>query len=162
MAKKPAHSAPKQSQTPRFGMPLPEFDVAKMSSAFGMPRLDLDTMATAQRRNVEALTAVCQLAFDCVQASAQRQAQAFRDTAEELVGSFRKLSNIDTPQAQAASQFEVGRQAMERGMGSLRELAELIAKTNTNAFEIINKRATNCIEELQQVVSTPNVKSKND
>ncbi len=158
MAKKPAQSAHQQAQTPRYGPAMPEFDVSRISSAFGVPRFDLETMATAQRRNVEALSAVCQLAFDCCQASAQRQAQVFRDTAEELVGSFRKLSGTETPQVQAASQLEAGRQALERGMGSLRELAELIAKTNTNAFEIINKRASTCIEELQHIVVAPNGK----
>jgi phasin family protein len=153
MAKKPARSAPQRSASPRIAQALPEFDPARIANSFGVPRLDVETMATAQRRNVEALTAVCQLAFDCVQASAQRQAQVFRDTAEEMVQSFRKISVQESPQAQAASQMAVGRQALERGMTSLRELAELIAKTNTEAFDIINKRATNCIGELQNIVT---------
>jgi len=123
-----------------------------MAGAFSMPKFDADTMATAQCRNVEAMTAVCQLAFDCVQQSAQRQAQLFRDTAEEMLGSFRQVGKLDNPQEQATAQMNVGRHALERGMVSLRELAELIARTNSEALEIINKRAANCLTELQDTV----------
>ncbi|MSP84032.1 MAG: phasin family protein [Alphaproteobacteria bacterium] len=159
MIKKTANSAPQRSAAPRNAPGIPQFDPIKLASSFGMPHLDLETMATIQRRNVETLTAICQLAFDCCQASAQRQAQVFRDTAEEMAGSFRKLSAQESPQAQAASQLEVGRQVLERGMISLRQLAELIAKTNSDAFELINQRASSCINELQNVVVNPDRKS---
>ncbi|MEX2650438.1 MAG: phasin family protein [Alphaproteobacteria bacterium] len=105
-------------------------------------------MATAQRRNVEAMTAVCQLAFDCVQQSAQRQTQLFRDTAEEMLGSFRRVGRLDDPEEQANAQLAAGRHALERGMASLRELAELIARTNAEALEIIKQRASGFNEGL--------------
>jgi phasin family protein len=148
--KKSAQSASAQAALRSIGAPA--FDPAAAAAAFRMPQLDAETMATAQRRNVEALTSVCQLAFDCVQASAQRQAQVFRDTAEELLTSYRDIGRAGSPQDQATAQLNVNRHALERGMDSLRELAELIARTNTEAFEIINKRATNCMQELQSAV----------
>jgi phasin family protein len=59
------------------------------------------------------------------------------------------VGKLDNPQEQANSQLAVGRHALERGMVSLRELAELIARTNAEAFEIINQRATSCMKEIQ-------------
>jgi phasin family protein len=128
------------------------FDFGKAMGSFSIPGLDVETMAKAQRKNVEALTAVCQLAFDCAQQSARRQAELFRDTAEEMMSSFRKVSVMGNPQDQMASQAEIGRQALEKGMTSLRELAELAARTNAEAFDILNRRAAGCLEEFQQFV----------
>ncbi|MGH6718754.1 MAG: TIGR01841 family phasin [Alphaproteobacteria bacterium] len=165
MVKKHTRSAPAQSALRSSG---PAFDPAaafggfrmpQLDSGFRMPQLDAETMATAQRRNVEAMTAVCQLAFDCVQVSAQRQAQVFRDTAEEVLASFREVGRIESPQDQAASQMKANRVALERGMESLRSLAELVARANTEAFEIINKRAASCLQEMQDVVK-PDVTAK--
>ncbi len=127
------------------------FDPSQLGG-FRMPQIDAETMATVQRRNVEAMTAVCQLAFDCVQISAQRQAQVFRDTAEEVMTSFRSIGRVENPQDQAASQMKANRVALDRGMESLRSLAELVARANTEAFEIINKRAASCLQELQSSV----------
>jgi len=141
-----------QHQAPRAGA-FPGFEPGKALGGLPLPNLDVETMAAAQRKNVEALTAVCQLAFDCVQASAQRQAALIRDTAEEMIESFRALNASDTPQNQAASQMAVGRHALERGMSSLRELAELVAKTNTEAFDILNRRASASLKEIQDAVS---------
>lgn len=119
---------------------------------FAMPQIDAETMATAQRRNVEALTAVYQLACDCVQVSAQRQAQVLRDTTEEVLSSFRGYGKAENPQDQAAAGMAVNRHAFERGMESMRSLAELMARANADAFEIINKRAVSCLQELQSAV----------
>ena len=147
-----ANPSAAQRQAPRAGA-FPGFDPGKALGGLPMPSMDVETMAAAQRKNVEALTAVCQLAFDCVQASAQRQAALIRDTAEEMIDSFRTLSASENPQSQAASQMAVGRHALERGMSSLRELAELVAKTNTQAFEILNHRASASLKEIQDAVS---------
>lgn len=152
--RRPTQSASAQA-APRSS--APGFDPSAASAAFrmpSMPQVDVETMAAAQRRNVEALTSVCQLAFDCVQASAQRQAQLFHDIAEEMLSSYRDLGRAASPQDQAASQLKANRHAFERGMDSLRELAELVARVNTEAFDIINKRANNCIKELQGAVKS--------
>lgn len=151
-SKKPAQSASAHA-APRTAMP--GFDPAAAAAAFRMPQFDAETMANAQRRNVEAMTSVCQLAFDCVQASAQRQAQLFRDTAEEMLTSYREIGRAGSPQDQATAQLNVNRHAFERGMESLRELAELIARANSEAFEIINNRATSCLKELQTSANGP-------
>ena len=152
MAKRTERVSARENQPQRPAGAAPNFDMARMMGSFALPKVDLETMATAQRRNIEAMTAVCQLAFDCVQVSAQRQAELFRETAEEVVASFRNLSGQGAPQDQAASQAEIGRKAFEKGLVSLRELAELIAKSNSEAFGIINKRASGCMDELQRMV----------
>lgn len=157
MVRKSAHSASAQAAPRSAG--VPGLDPAAFG-AFRMPQLDAETMAAAQRRNVEAMTAVCQLAIDCVQASAQRQAQIFRDTADEMMSSFKSYGKVENPQEQAASQLKVNRHAFERGLESMRSLAELVARTNTEAFEIINKRATNCLQELQDAVATEPAKKR--
>ena len=44
------------------------------------------------------------------------------------------------------------RQAFEQALANARELAEMVSKSNTEAFAIINKRVTESLQELKALV----------
>jgi hypothetical protein len=48
-----------------------------------------------------------------------------------------------------AKQAELARKAFEQALANARELAEMVSKSNTEAFAIINKRVTESLQELK-------------
>jgi phasin family protein len=48
----------------------------------------------------------------------------------------------------------VVRQAAEKALANLRELSEMLAKTNTEAFDLVNKRLHENMDELRKHLPT--------
>ncbi|MCB1796068.1 MAG: TIGR01841 family phasin, partial [Candidatus Competibacteraceae bacterium] len=50
---------------------------------------------------------------------------------------------------------EFTRKVFEQALANMRELAEMVSKSNTEAFAIINKRVTKSLLDLKTSVSLP-------
>jgi len=108
---------------------ITKFDVSKLIGDFKVPGIDVDTIVASQRKNIEALTQANKLAFEGVQAVFKRQAEIFRQVIEEGA--------------------TVAKDAFERALSNARELSEIIAKSNSEAFELLNKRFTQVLDEIK-------------
>lgn len=135
--------------------PFMPFDVAKMLSEFRVPGLDVDAMLKAQRKNLDALAEANKAAAEGYQAVAKRQAEILKETMEEATAAVREAMSGGSPEANAARQAELFKAALERALGNMRELAELTAKANSEAFERVNKRMMESIDELKQMLTRP-------
>jgi len=71
----------------------------------------------------------------------------------EVSNATQQLAGTSNPQELSARQAELARQAFEKAIANMRELAELINKTSSGAFEVLNKRVTESIEELRGLVA---------
>ena len=127
------------------------FDMAKAMQDFRMPGMDMDKMATSYRKNMEALAAANQLAAEGYQAVAKRQAEILKQGMEEMVSGLKGLMSAGSPEASANKQADMAKQAFERALANARELAELVAKSNSEALDIINKRVAESLEELKSL-----------
>ncbi len=132
--------------------PFLEMDVTKMLGDFKLPGVDLEKVATAQRKNVEALTSANQLAAEGFQAVARRQAEILRQTLEEAGKSMRDLMEQSAPEDRMVKQTELAKTAFETALSNMRELAEMVAKANTEAFDVINRRVTESLDELKDMI----------
>ncbi|HZS85765.1 MAG TPA: phasin family protein [Stellaceae bacterium] len=126
------------------------FDVTKVMGEFRMPGIDLDAVAAAQRKNLEALTQANQLAVEGVQAVVRRQVEIAREAMDEFSAMFRDFVQTNgSPEDRFAKQAEYSKQALEKGIANARELTELVAKANTEAFNVINKRVSEGFDEVR-------------
>jgi phasin family protein len=50
-------------------------------------------------------------------------------------------------------QAELARKGFEQALANMRELAEMVSKSNTETFAIINKRVTESLQELKSLVA---------
>lgn len=126
------------------------FDVSKVMSDFRMPGIDLEVVAASQRKNIEALTQANQLAVEGVQAVVRRQVEIARQAMEEFSTMFRDFVQPNgSPEDRLAKQAEYSKQALEKGLSNARELTELMTKANTEAFDVINKRVTESLDEVR-------------
>jgi phasin family protein len=55
------------------------------------------------------------------------------------------------PSAGAAKQAELGKQALERALANMRELAEMATSSQTQAWNVINKRFQENLEQLRHL-----------
>ncbi|MDS4042161.1 MAG: phasin family protein [Candidatus Competibacter sp.] len=133
---------------------LSKFDMTKMLGDVKIPGFDMDAIMAAQRKNIEALTAANQAAVQGMQAVAQRQAEILSQAMNEVSSIAQQLAgSASNPQEMTTKQAELARKAFEQALANMRELAEMVSKSNTEAFAIINKRVTESLQELKGLVA---------
>ena len=94
---------------------------------------DVEGFVASQRKNVEALTAANQLAFEGVQALVRRQAEIVRENVEELTKITRELTAAGSPEDKLAKQTQLAKEAFENALGHVRELTGLVQKSSSQA-----------------------------
>jgi phasin family protein len=126
-----------------------DFDVSKYLGDFKVPGLDVDSLVTSQRKNIEALTQANKLAYDGLQAVVKRQVEILRQSVDEAAQVAKEIAEPGNPQDKVAKQTELTKEAFERSLSNLRELSEMIAKANNEAFDLLNKRFTQTLDEVR-------------
>ncbi|HKR20718.1 MAG TPA: TIGR01841 family phasin [Stellaceae bacterium] len=125
-------------------------DFSKAFAGFTLPGFDVEAVLASQRKNIEALTQANQLAVEGVQAVARRQAEIAREAIDEASTVLREIVQPTAPEERVAKQAELLKQTFERGLANARELALMLAKANTEAFDVVAKRVAQGFEEIRE------------
>ncbi len=132
--------------------PFLDWDVSKLTEPFAVPGVDAKVLIESQRKNIETLTAANRAAYEGAQAIARRQAEILRDAASEAVKATRELSGASTPQDHFVKQTQLVKQGYEAAVANWRELAEMNAKSSATVVELISKRVSEGLDEMQKAV----------
>ena len=124
-------------------------DLTKYLADLKFPNLDIEAYIAAQRKNIEALSQANRLAYDGLQAVAKRQIEIVRQSLDEASAAAREVAEPGTPQDKAAKQAELAKTSFERALSNLRELGELVTKANTEAFDLLQSRFTQSLDEVR-------------
>ncbi|PWV63448.1 phasin family protein [Plasticicumulans acidivorans] len=131
-----------------------KFDVSKMLGDVKIPGVDVEAIMASQRKNVEALTTANKVALEGMQAVAKRQAEIVSQAMAEVSALAKDLSTLSSnPQELTAKQAQLAKDAFEKALANARELAEMVSKSNTEAFAVINQRVNESLEELKSLVA---------
>ena len=122
-------------------MPFPNF--TKLLENYKIPGVDLSTFLDRKKSNIEALTKANKIAFEGWQALVRRQAEILQQSMEEAIANARK-------QDSATHRMEIAKQGFEKALDHMRELAEMATKSQTEAFEVIQKRISANVRELER------------
>lgn len=133
--------------------PFKDMDVTKIMTDMKFPVVGFDTVVEAQRKNIEALTAANQTAFEGVQALFQRQAELVRTSVEEMTKATTDLWSAGSPEEKATKQADLVKKSYEGAIANLREAIDMLAKSNAQAADLINKRVGESIDELKVAVA---------
>ena len=117
------------------------------------PSFDFDAVFALQRKNVEAFTAANQLAFDGVKAVAQRQAEIARKAFEEFGKVTKELTSVGTPEDKFAKQADLAKSAFEDALANMREVVDTLQKSQSEAADVLTKRAVANFEEVKAAVA---------
>ncbi len=132
---------------------LLDLDITKYVGDMKVPGVDVEGIVASQRKNIEALTQANKLAFEGVQAVFKRQVEIVRQALEESANVAREMVEAATPQDKAIRQTELVKEAFERALANSRELSEIIAKSNSEAFELLNRRFTQVLDEIKEGIN---------
>ena len=127
----------------------PNFDPAAGFAPFALPTVDVDALIAAQRRNVEALTEANQVAADGVKSFATRQTDIVRGVFDDYAKAMNALMGVGDPQTGAVKQAELAKASFDKSVDSVRELAEIAAKTQAKTLDVLNKRVAESLDEAQ-------------
>lgn len=110
----------------------------------------MDTFVAAQRRNMEVLSAANRVALEGAQAVARRHMEIMQQSMTEMTESLRDMANpSESPQARAARQADMLKVTYERAVSHIREIADLIQRSNTEAMDLLNKRFAEALTEVK-------------
>ena len=110
---------------------------------------DSTALLAAHRRNMEVLSNANRLALEGAQAVARRHMEIMQQTMTELSEHMRELSTPETPQAKAARQAELVKKSYERAVANIRDLSDLIQRSNGEALSVLSERFKEAMDEVK-------------
>lgn len=136
--------------------------MAEFSRMFGEMKFpmmpDMEMFLSSHRRNMETLSAANRVALEGAQTVAKRHMEIVQQTMQEMSETIRELSSSESPQARAARQAELVKQAYERAVANMRELADLIQRSNGEALSMLNRRFTEAMDEVKAMAQKSSAK----
>ena len=111
--------------------------------------LDVEALLDANRKNLETLSAANRVALEGTQAVARRHMEIVQSSMSELVEAMQALATTDAPQAKAAKQAELLKQAYQHAVTHMKELSDLIQQSNAEALSLINRRFEEAMDEVK-------------
>jgi phasin family protein len=125
-------------------------DFAKLFADMKLPAVpDMEAFVAASRRNIETLTAANRVALEGAQAVARRHMEIVQQSMAEMTEAVRALSTVESPQAKAAKQAELLKNAYEHAVSNLKEIGDLIQNSNAEAVKLLNNRFTEAMDEVK-------------
>ena len=134
-----------------FAFPL-TFDAEKLTELFGaarLPGVDADAVLAAQQKNVDALIEANQVVIAGYQDLYKRQVALFEAAVAETKDKLAGFQGQPLTADQASLNVEALKAAFEKAAADVQELAELVRKANTGAFEIVKARAEEAVAEFK-------------
>ena len=135
-------------------MPSPQEEFLKLFGEFRMPAMpDFQALAEAQRKNIEAITAANKIAIEGAQAVARRQVEILQTSVSELSEAVQTMSREESPVGKVARQTDLIKSSYEKAVSNVKELSDLIQKSNNEALSLLNSRFSAAMDEVKNAVS---------
>ena len=125
-------------------------DINQLLQQLNLPGVDINALVNSRRKDIEALAAANQKAYEGLQALVQRQTQILQESMQKWQANAQGANLPQSLSEGATRQAEMARQAFEQALNNMRELAELAAKSQAQAFEVVQKRVQESLEETRQ------------
>ena len=113
---------------------------------------DSSALLAAHRRNMEVLANANRLALEGAQAVARRHMEIMQQTMTELSEHVRELATTESPQAKAARQAALVKKSYEHAVANIRDLSDLIQKSNGEALHVLSERFKEAMDEIKGLV----------
>jgi phasin family protein len=101
---------------------------------------------------LDSLTQATRIAAEGATAVSKRQLELLQNALQQAAAMAREYKAPGSPGEAAAKQREIFTKAMETAFANARELAQMVEKSNREAFEVIQRRVTEGMEELRKSI----------
>lgn len=112
---------------------------------------DFNQMFAGQRRDIEAASAINQIAVESAQEISRRNAELARENVEAMLKAGKDMMSGSNPEASLSKNAQAARSFFENGLAHMREMSEMMTKSSFEAYDVMNRRAAEKMEELSKV-----------
>ena len=137
---------------PMFKMPFADFDPARFMADSRLPAFDAEGALALHRKNVEAVTAAGQTAFEGAGAYMRRQGELAREAAEAAAAHMNLFFGDASFEDKAERSAALAKGAWESAVAGAGELAEMSAGTGREVFGLLDKRVREAMDEAAAMV----------
>jgi phasin family protein len=120
----------------------------RMFGDFKVPPVDFGMLMDAQRKNMEALATANRIALEGMQAVARRHTEIVRDAVTELQQFWKQNLSAGPGEVDVGKHTDMMKVQFEKSLANLREITEMIAKSNAEAAEVVTARVSASLSEL--------------
>ena len=131
-----------------FADMMKSFSEYKAPNFSALQSFDVSKAVASSRRNVEACSAASQALSESCQTIARRQAELARAHVEKTLKTCKDMLVNGSPEINTTKQVELAKTMFESSLNNLREVGELATKSCFEAFDVLNRRASESIEEI--------------
>jgi phasin family protein len=104
------------------------------------------------RKDLAALVKANEKSYQGLQTVVARQTEMLRTAITDWQGAMSAMPGKD-PKENMAKLDEMGRAAFQRALDDIRELAELAAKSQADAFDIMRQRISDNVDQVSQLLT---------
>lgn len=114
-----------------------------------VPSLDMSKIMEHHQKNLEAMTKSWQAMAGGATEIAMKQREVFDAAVKDVTAMVQQYKPVGSPQEIMAKQGEFAKKAMEAAITNTRDIAELVQKSSTEAFKIVQDRMRESYEEIR-------------
>ncbi|MBU8876257.1 TIGR01841 family phasin [Reyranella sp. MMS21-HV4-11] len=124
----------------------------KLGEQLKVPAFDMSKMMEHHQKNLEAMTRSWQAVAGGASEVAQKQKEIFEAAMKDMAEMAQSYKPGGNPQEVMAKQSEFAKKAMEAAIANTKDIAELVQKSSTEAFKIVQDRMKESYEEIRSSV----------
>ena len=124
----------------------------KLGEQLKVPAFDMSKMMEHHQKNLEAMTRSWQAVAGGASEVAQKQKEIFEAAMKDMAEMAQSYKPGGNPQEVMAKQTEFAKKAMEAAIANTKDIAELVQKSSTEAFKIVQDRMKESYEEIRTSV----------
>ena len=125
---------------------------AKLGEQLKIPSFDMSRIMEHHQKNLEAMTKSWQAVASGATEIASKQRAIFEQAVQDVTAMVQEYKPGGSAQEIVAKQTEFAKKAMEAAIANTRDIAELVQKSSTEAFAIVQDRMKESYEEIRASV----------
>jgi phasin family protein len=122
--------------------------LGKFGCDLGLPKVDVDQLIDAHRKNLDALDRSAKVAAEGAKSLADKQREILESALTEAAAMARDFKPTGDPQQIVAKQTEFAKKAFESAVQNTRDVAELAKKTTSDATAIIRDKLRDSLSDF--------------
>jgi phasin family protein len=130
------------------GFDFSQAGVEKMFESLKVPGVDWHGVMESQSKNIAALVEANRRAVQGMEAITRRQFELVQQAMTDAVMSAKQTVPAD-PREAVVRQTEAAKLAFEKAVTGIRELADMMQKSNREALDVVNQRISAGLSEIK-------------
>jgi len=127
-------------------------EIMKILEQLKLPGLSLPALLDARRKDIEALAQANHIALTGAHTLAEKQRAMLQQAVRELQALVLERGGDAAAASTSPHLGDVARKALQDTLGNMRAMAELAAKSQAQAIDVVSERAQRSIEELRALL----------